>query len=198
VGRPKLYDDDLRDRLLERAAQIISDEGVGGLSLRKLAQLEGTSTSAVYAFFGGKEGLLGALFVEGYEDFTADQTAVPRTEDVIADLRELARRYWEWGTAHPNLYRIMFAQSVPEYAPTLEQAAISWKSIVPMQSRVDKAVKDGIFLGDPRMIGFVIWSSIHGVTSLSNDMGALYRDASFFEATFEAVVRGLMPPSALS
>ena len=61
MARPKVHDEVLRGRLLERARTLLSSQGPAALSLRTLAADVGTSTTAVYALFGGKPGLLEAL-----------------------------------------------------------------------------------------------------------------------------------------
>jgi len=54
VPRPKVHDAALRLRLLECAGATLSTGGLAALSLRTLAAEVGTSTTAVYALFGGK------------------------------------------------------------------------------------------------------------------------------------------------
>jgi AcrR family transcriptional regulator len=61
VPRPRTHDDALRDRLLDVAAATVSTGGLTVLSLRSLAAEVGTSTSAVYALFGGRAELVKAL-----------------------------------------------------------------------------------------------------------------------------------------
>jgi AcrR family transcriptional regulator len=66
VPRPKVHDAALRLRLLECAGATLSTRGLAALSLRTLAADVGTSTTAVYALFGGKPGLLAALHAEAF------------------------------------------------------------------------------------------------------------------------------------
>ena len=53
MPRPKVHDAALRLRLLECAGATLSTRGIAALSLRTLAADVGTSTTAVYALFGG-------------------------------------------------------------------------------------------------------------------------------------------------
>ena len=66
MPRPKVHDAALRLRLLECAGATLSTRGLAALSLRTLAADVGTSTTAVYALFGGKPGLLAALHAEAF------------------------------------------------------------------------------------------------------------------------------------
>ena len=69
MPRPKLHDDALRIRLLDTAGAVLTAEGPDALSLRRLAAEAGTSNSVVYSLFGGKPGVLRALFVEAFPRF---------------------------------------------------------------------------------------------------------------------------------
>ena len=71
VPRPKVHDAALRTRLLECAGATLPTGGLAALSLRTLAADVGTSTTAIYALFGGKPGLLQALHAEAIRRFAA-------------------------------------------------------------------------------------------------------------------------------
>src|SRR6478672_3084301 len=83
MARPRLHDDNLRSRLLANAGRLVTERGVDGLSLRSLAATTSTSTTAIYALFGGKIGLLGALFDESFDSFGTAQRAVPLSGDTV-------------------------------------------------------------------------------------------------------------------
>ncbi len=103
MPRPKVYDDRLRSRLITGAAATLAAGGPEALSLRPLAAAEGTSTSAVYAMFGGKAGLVAAVVDAAQRSFIAAQKAAPTTADAQADLTALGHAYRDWAQAHPAL-----------------------------------------------------------------------------------------------
>ena len=86
MARPKVHDEKLRARLLERAGKLVSDGGADALSLRILARDCETSTTAVYALFGGKNGLLTALFDEAFEHLGRRIGALTPSADPLEDL----------------------------------------------------------------------------------------------------------------
>ena len=55
---------DMREKILAAAESLIVEHGYSGTSLDAVVEKAGCSKSAVYDFFGGKEGLLSALSVE--------------------------------------------------------------------------------------------------------------------------------------
>jgi AcrR family transcriptional regulator len=53
-----------RERILDAAAAIIVDQGVGGLRVRELAQAVGIREGSLYNHFSGREAIIQALFVD--------------------------------------------------------------------------------------------------------------------------------------
>jgi AcrR family transcriptional regulator len=96
MARPKVHDEALRVRLLERARTVLSSEGPAGLSLRTLARDCDTSTTAVYSLFGGKTGLLTALFDDAFRTLGRRLSAVKPGADSLDDIVRLA---WPTGAA---------------------------------------------------------------------------------------------------
>lgn len=58
MARPRTYDKDLRDKLVEETANRLAEGPAENLGLRDLTKSVGTSTNAVYSLFGAKEVLV--------------------------------------------------------------------------------------------------------------------------------------------
>lgn len=108
MPRPRVHDENLRQRLLETASAAIAAEGEQSLSLRGLAAEAGTTTTAVYSLFGDREALIAAVAEEGFRRFAQTLDAVPQTEDPWADLLALGVAYREYALAEPHFYKVMF------------------------------------------------------------------------------------------
>ncbi len=76
-----------RDALLDAASEMLVHGGPDAISLRKLAARIGTSTMAVYTAFGGKDGLIAALFTEAFNRLAA---AEAEEERLVLALVEVA------------------------------------------------------------------------------------------------------------
>ena len=74
MGRPRLHDEHLRQRLLEAATDQMAVEGPD-FSLRPLVASVGTSTSAVYSLFGSRGELLEAITLRAASSFVHAQQA---------------------------------------------------------------------------------------------------------------------------
>ena len=165
MPRPKTYDDDLRQRLLKRAAEAIAQHGPGGLALRPVAAAENTSTTAVYSIFGGRAGLIAAVGQTASEGFVAAQRAVPTTDDPYEDLFNLGRAYRAWAIENPALYQVLMSPRDPTLSGdgSMPQSAAA----APLFEVVLRLIAAGTFpdVFPPRIAG-TIWASVHGFVML--------------------------------
>jgi AcrR family transcriptional regulator len=90
------------------ALRLLEESGPEALQARTLTAEIGTSTQAVYTLFGGMPGLFEALVVDGFARFASHVSAVPQTDDPVADFFTQGRAFCDWALAHPQLYRLMF------------------------------------------------------------------------------------------
>lgn len=153
MARPTTYDEDLRRRLLDATADQVDRNGPERASLREIARAAGTSTSAVYALFGGKEDLLAAVVADAFASFAAAQAqAAP------GGLRTLGEAYRAWALEHPALYRLMFSGVLAAY----EQADGSPdEALAPLIAALATRGAD-----DPLTAALTVWAHVHGAVSL--------------------------------
>lgn len=105
---PRRLDPNNRAVLIDIAARLISEAGPGALSTRRLAAEAGTSTMAVYTYFGGLPALVRAVVAEGFARLAEHLGSVVRTADPLSDLAALATAYRANAHANPHLYAVMF------------------------------------------------------------------------------------------
>jgi AcrR family transcriptional regulator len=192
VARPKLHDDALRIRLLDTAGSLLTSEGPDALSLRRLAAAAGTSTSAVYALFGGKPGILRALFVEAFTRFGAHLDTVRPSDDPLADILALGRAYRASATADPHLYTVMFGSPVPGFEPAPQDWAQAEATFTPLLDAVRRAVAAGLLIDvDPGLIAAALWANVHGLVSLELRR-AMPPGAGAPAEVFEAAIRATL------
>jgi AcrR family transcriptional regulator len=167
MARPKLHDDALRVRLLEQAVRTLSEDGPEGLRLRKLAADVGTSTTAVYSLFGGKPGLLDALFDEAFARFGRRLSEIEITGDPLADVIALGLAYRANALAEPHFYQVMFGPLGGALTPSAESRARAESTFLPLVDAVRRAVDAGQLRdADPTLIATTMWATIHGLVSL--------------------------------
>ncbi|MGH7686496.1 MAG: TetR/AcrR family transcriptional regulator [Candidatus Dormibacteria bacterium] len=67
MGRPRLHDERTRAALLTAAERLVTEGGMDAISVRTAAVGAGTTTRAVYALFGSKQGLVQAMAQRSFE-----------------------------------------------------------------------------------------------------------------------------------
>jgi AcrR family transcriptional regulator len=167
MARPKLHDDALRMRLLEQAVRTLSEDGPEGLRLRKLAADVGTSTTAVYSLFGGKPGLLEALFDEAFARFGRRLAEVEFCGDPRADMMALGLAYRANALAEPHFYQVMFGPVGGAVTPSSESQTRAEGTFQPLVDAVRRAIEAGQLRdADPTLVATTMWATIHGLVSL--------------------------------
>ena len=97
----------LREALLERAADVIAEGGVGAVSLRGLARDLEVSHAAPRRHFADRSALLAALAKEGFERSIAAMKAGAAQvgPDPVARYRALGRAYVRFAREHSSYFK---------------------------------------------------------------------------------------------
>lgn len=102
----------LRNDLIEKAIEIVNNEGEQGLSIRKVAGACGVTYAAPYSHFKNKEDLLTAIQEHITEQFIA---ALENTLIEYKDSKELLLylgvTYVNFFLDHPNYFSFLYSQS---------------------------------------------------------------------------------------
>ena len=154
----------LTRRMIDEGARILAEQGLAGLSLRKLAAVCHTSTMAVYTRFGDKSGLLTAMHREGFRRL-GDRLHVTAT-DPLESLIHLGRAYRLAALDNPHLYGLMFGTRPPGFAPDANDDKAAALTYTPLVEGVRTAVVAGALHGDPERIALHLWVVAHGMVSL--------------------------------
>ncbi|MGH3980141.1 MAG: TetR/AcrR family transcriptional regulator [Pseudonocardiaceae bacterium] len=167
MARPKIHDDALRVRLLDAAGALLTAEGPDALSMRRLASEVGTSTTAVYTLFGGKPGLLRALFVEAFTRFGAHLDGVAPSADPLDDIIRLGEAYRASALDDPHLYTVMFGSPIPGFEPQPEDWERAAATFTPLLDAVRRSLEAGLLRAeDPGLVATAMWANVHGLVSL--------------------------------
>ena len=178
-------DPDQRAELLAAASRLLAAEGPDALTVRRIAAEAGCSTMGVYSRFGGKDGIVEALYVEGFQALAAAMDAVTRTVDPLADLVDCGLAYRRFALAHPTSYTVMFERAVPGYEPSVEAAVIAWGTFERLVAQVQRALDAAAHPpGDAAEVAQRLWAMSHGWVSLELHglMTATDVDAAYLRA----------------
>ena len=155
----------MRTALVDAALTVLQRDGASALTVRNITAEAGCSTTGVYTYFGGKQGLVEAIFVEGFESF--DRAVVPllSKDDMLAS----GRAYRRWALANPTQYMVMFGRAVPDFTPSeaaLQRAVQSFAALAETIERVAPG-------DDYAERAFHVFATLHGYVMLElSGMGA--------------------------
>lgn len=189
----KTHSPHLATRLVDEAARLLARDGVGALTLRRLAAASGTSTMAVYTLYGDKQGLLRAMHRAGFERLGAAlRAAAAEHADPLEALVALGRAYRETALANPHLYGLMFGAAAPGFQPDETGQAVAEASYRPLVEGVQACLDAGQMAGTSAdRIALHLWSVSHGMVSLELAGHSPAEDAE--QAYVEALVYSGLP-----
>lgn len=132
MGRPKVRTEALRGELLSVATGLLSSGGSAALTTRAVAAGAGSSLAAVNELFGGKAGLVRAIFAEGFTRLAEDLSALRPGDGPEADVMAVALVFRSFAQRHANLYEVMFSRPFMEFRPGEEdlRAAMAARRII--------------------------------------------------------------------
>jgi AcrR family transcriptional regulator len=183
-------DGGLRERLIAAGLGLLNERGAAELTVRRVAEYAGTSTMGIYSQFGGRTGLLQAIYRRGFDELrvalvaalspsrqdeedeepTAEIPSHPPQDnaDAIGAILALATSYRRFALDHPGLYSLMFERPVPDFDPSPELR--SWalgETFSLLIEQVSRAQRAGLLAGrDPTRQAYLLWTITHGITSV--------------------------------
>jgi AcrR family transcriptional regulator len=201
MGRPRQHGEQTREALLAAAGRLLAEEGPGALSMRRLAEAVGTSTRAVYSVFGGKEGLLGAMYWTMAESMAAAHARVPQADDPLAELQRLTAAYRRSALAHPDLYPLMFGGAVPGFTPEARAMAHARTAFARVHETIARGLDAGRFRGRTVSgMAHMLWALVHGLASLelAGALGTRAAASAMWRDAVSTLLRGFSaaPPAS--
>lgn len=159
--------DAFKARLCAVAERRFAEGGVASVSMRQLAEELGCSPMTPYRYFKDKDDILATVRTAAFDRFAATLEAAGAS---VAEPRERARAvgeaYLAFAFAEPNAYRLMFDMTQPDddRYPDLERAGSRARRT--MSAHLETMAQRGLIHGDPQVLSYVIWASIHGLVML--------------------------------
>ena len=160
--------DAFRARLCAVAQKRFAKQGVDGVSMRQLADALGCSPMTPYRYFRNKDEILAAVRAAAFDRFASalEEAARKTRGDLRAGGQAMGEAYIRFALSDPEAYRLMFdlSQPHPDRYPELVRASARARHM--MSAALEALVKAGIFVGDPQLLGYVFWATMHGLVVL--------------------------------
>ena len=159
----------LKNALIQAGVEILAKEGLGSLSLRKVAKQVGVSHAAPYAHFKDKQALIAAISTEGHLQIHKKISAIIEefSDDPLQQLIETAYAYLDFGLNEEDLFRITFSGVVEQERDYPALVEIAHKNFDMMRQIVISCQEVGVFDAAPdELLAQSLWAAVHGLISL--------------------------------
>jgi AcrR family transcriptional regulator len=160
---------DLKNALIVAGVEILAREGVGALSLRKVAKKAGVSHSAPYAHFKDKQALIAAISIEGFKELLAALQEVFEKNETAPGrlLLETAWVYMEFALKESDTFKVMFSgilEKENEYPDLVDVVQRTFHMVVKVVAicQANAVLPEG----DAELTSTALWAQIHGLISL--------------------------------
>jgi AcrR family transcriptional regulator len=189
---PRRLDPAIAAALVDRAARLLAEEGAQSLTTRRIAAEVGTSTMAVYTYFGGMSGLVREMVREGFARLHRRFGQVGRTGDPVADMATYGRAYRYNALANSHLYAAMFGgSSLAGFELTDEDRQYGRYTIADVVDCARRCVETGRFRpADADLVANSMWISTHGLVVL--ELGGYLVEPWDADRCFEAQLVAMM------
>jgi AcrR family transcriptional regulator len=164
----ELSHEELRSRAVGLAHDLVVAEGVGGLTVRRIAHGLGCSVGTVYNLFEDLDDIVLHVAARVVDDLRASLFAPGLPSDPVTALVEIARRYIRFSSARPRLWALVF-----EWRSTNDRPSPRWH-LARIAGLVDavRVAAAPAFAGraDAGVIAAsieVLWASVHGIAVLA-------------------------------
>jgi AcrR family transcriptional regulator len=155
--------------IVEAAWELVRAEGLAGLAMRDLGRRVGMKAQSLYSYFGSKNDIYDAMFLEGYQAFAA--SAAESFDDdessPVERVRAMASHFFDFCTSDPVRYQLLFQRTIPDFVPSDESFAVAVEVYESMSARLA-----ALGVSDPAAID--LWTAVlTGLTDqqVSNDPG---------------------------
>ncbi len=154
-----------RETMRRVAEHAFATRGAQGVTMRELAKELGCSAMTPYRYFRDKDDILAMVRAAAFNRFAARLEAAAKNAPET-DHSAVGEAYVAFALDEPHAYRLMFELSQREGVyPQL--AAASQRAWRMLGAHFERLVAAGILEGDPQLIGYAYWASLHGFTMLA-------------------------------
>ncbi|MGB0566263.1 MAG: TetR/AcrR family transcriptional regulator [Alteromonas macleodii] len=178
---------DTRQKILDAASALFLKGGTNALSVRAIAKGAGMSTIGIYSHFKGKQGILDALYIEGFELVEREMLAADgntAAEKVINGCERILS-FSEAYTAH---YQLIFSSNLKDYTPCDDAAEVSEKVFNTFTTLTTTLIKKDLSTDDKQNMAMQLWALSHGYITLSqHNISNRLADSNWKERALQAI-----------
>jgi len=176
--RQARHRDELREKILDAARELLVRDGVEQVSMRKIAKKINYTATTLFHHFPNKDALLWAVCEADFLALRRSFEKIATIADPLERLRSMGAAYVSFALEHPSHYRLKFMtpqlhqgnfESEKLHKGNPDQDAYAF-----LRATVAAVIEAGLLCDehkDADLVAQIMWSGVHGVVALHLIMG---------------------------
>ncbi|NIQ83608.1 MAG: TetR family transcriptional regulator [Acidobacteria bacterium] len=185
--------DSLRKRISQAAQELFLEQGLEGISMRKVAKMAGVSAPAIYRHYENKDDLLREIIDEGLEILEAYLAPALEEPTPLERLNRLADRFLDFAIEQPKYFEFAFmipSRSISDVGTELAEK--NWVTFNLALKQIEACMEQGDFKrDDPLGTAITIWAGVYGLVTLHR-MHRFGPDDELFRQIYRASVNRML------
>jgi AcrR family transcriptional regulator len=159
---------DSRTKILNAASYLFLEGGIGALSVRAIAKRAGLSTIGIYSYFDGKQGILDALYVEGFERVAQAMDVSTLDVSPHEKVMQAAQAYLTVADKFGAHYHLIFGELSVGYQPSEKAKLVAEQAFGKLIDLAALFLPQDASLLSKQKQALEIWAIVHGYVGLKN------------------------------
>jgi AcrR family transcriptional regulator len=168
MGRRSVHTpEELREHIINAATELITTQGLSGLSAREVARRIGYSPGTIYNVFVNLDDLVLTIEARMLDNLDDALEGLPTTQNPREHLLQLAETYLRFTHNNPRLWNLLFEHHLPT---SVDVPAAYRDKLNGLLNRIEHALRPLANTTDEDELkrrSRVLWAGVHGITSLS-------------------------------
>jgi AcrR family transcriptional regulator len=163
----------MRERILDATLELLRQEGLEGVSIRKIADRIGVSHMLLYSYFDNHAAIIQSLRERGFEEmevFFAESLRRAETGDALVQVRESLGRFIQLSHEYPKLYQLAWRRAT-SWRVDSQNMTTTLKHLTRL---IQLCIERGQCIErDPTMAAVMVFGIVNGTLMLYRSVSAL-------------------------
>lgn len=181
--------DDSKTNILNAASALFLEGGIAALNVRAIAARAGISTIGIYSHFQGKQGILDALYIAGFQRVAQAMDIPDAARAPAAAVLQACQNYLETAQQYAAHYQLIFGDRDSGYEPSDDAKLVGAMAFKVLTDLVANLLPSGASKAVRHDAAIQVWSVVHGFVGLRQHAVAQLVDMRRWKARALATLR---------
>ena len=163
----------MRERILDATLELLRQDGIEGVSIRKIADHVGVSHMLLYSYFENRDAILQSLRERAWEEiesFFAESLRRAEAGDALAQVRASLGRFIQLSHEYPKLYQLAWRRATSWEVDSQNMTA----TLEHLTRLIQLCIERGQCIErDPALAAVMVFGIVNGTLMLYRSVSAL-------------------------